>query len=131
MRRRRQRRCGRSQRSGWRGSWRIFWSVFRGVERAATFGRLGDREGLLQIAILGKVELERVAGRLGRHDMRESAQVALRNSHPECGCGLIEREQRVAGRDERQKLERVRAEHPAGGGGMDRVVKLTPLVEEN
>ena len=76
------------------------------------------------------MNLQRVAGRAGRHDMREAAKVGSRNAHPKCGCGLIEREQGVAGRDERHEFERVRPEHPAARGGANRVAQLTPLVEK-
>src|SRR5882762_2590783 len=97
----RQRRSWRVKRSRWRGFGRIFGSV----ERTAAGGRFGHREKLLQIAILVIVELERISGSIGRHDVREAAQIARRNSHPERGRSLIERNQRVASRDKREEFQ--------------------------
>src|ERR1700731_4779133 len=120
-------RLRRTERSRRRG----FWSFFGSIERTATRRRLAHREDFFEIAILMIVELERIAGGIGRHDMGEAAKIARGDSHPERGRSLIERKQRVAGRDEREELERVSAEHPARRGGTDRIVKLAPLVEEN
>src|SRR5262249_24868582 len=108
------------RRSLWSWGWVRRWASSAGSlnrrwrNGRRTFRRAGQRnkgrtEQPPEFRILGEVEFQRHPGHVSRNDMLQPPQVVRRDSHPQRRRGLIEREERVARGNKRQKLKTPRA----------------------